>query len=64
MWQTAQNTPNTGRIYGFFNQNSSQKYVQSAGALSLNNVLNSATPADRNKPLWRIVYNAASHEYL
>jgi len=35
-------------------------YVRSTGGISLDGVSNTATPSDRNKPMWRIAYNAAS----
>jgi uncharacterized repeat protein (TIGR01451 family) len=63
-WNTAQNAPNTGRVYGFFSAGTTARYVASTGGISLNNVLSTATPADRNTAMWRIVFNAASHEYI
>lgn len=63
-WQTAQNAPNTGRIYGYFPAGSTTTYVKSAGGISLNGVSTTAGPSDRNTAMWRIINNAASHEYL
>jgi uncharacterized repeat protein (TIGR01451 family) len=66
-WYTAQNPPNTGRIFGIFAASpggSSYTYVQSPGGISLNGVSNNITPADRNTAMWRITFNAASHNYI
>jgi len=63
-WYYANNAPNTGRIYAVFPTGTAVKYVQSPGGISLDGVSSNITPADGNKAMWKINFNAASHEYL
>jgi hypothetical protein len=64
-WQTAQNAPNTGRFYGLFPAGAAPvNYVQSPGGISLDGVSNSITPADKNTAMWKIAFNAASHNFI
>jgi len=60
-WQTA----GSGEIYGlFYSTDPSLTYVSTPNGISLDGVASTANSSDRNKPMWRIAFNGASHEFL